>query len=323
MDKMDIGRFKPKVSIIGCGNVGIRYAYALVLNSLARDIMLVDIDRAKAEGESMDLSHASAFLPAVDVQAGGYEDISGSDLVVITAGKSQTKGADRLELTQVNIDLFKKIIPQIMEYAPEAIFLVVTNPVDILSYATYKISEKPARQVIGSGTTLDTARLKSEIAKHCKLNAKNIHAYILGEHGDSEVAIWSSAMVGGILFKDFCPLCKQARSRCFDEDLKDIFESVKDSAYEIIKRKGETSYGVGVALAAITRAVLNNQNSILPVSTLVDGVLGIKDVYLSLPAVLNRNGIREVLDLRFSTSEQRSLKESASKLKNVIKGSGL
>ncbi len=323
MDKMDIGRFKPKVSIIGCGNVGIRYAYALVLNSLARDIMLVDIDRAKAEGESMDLSHASAFLPAVDVQAGGYEDISGSDLVVITAGKSQTKGADRLELTQVNIDLFKKIIPQIMEYAPEAIFLVVTNPVDILSYATYKISEKPARQVIGSGTTLDTARLKSEIAKHCKLNAKNIHAYILGEHGDSEVAIWSSAMVGGILFKDFCPLCKQARSRCFDEDLKDIFESVKDSAYEIIKRKGETSYGVGVALAAITRAVLNNQNSILPISTLVDGVLGIKDVYLSLPAVLNRNGIREVLDLRFSTSEQRSLKESASKLKNVIKGSGL
>jgi len=318
-----MAELKPKVSIIGCGNVGIRYAYALIINGLVRNMVLVDIDREKAEGEMMDLAHASAFISPVDITAGGYNDISGSDLVVITAGKSQAKGQSRIELTRDNIDLFKKIVPQIMEYTPNSIILVVSNPVDILSYAAYKISSKPASEVIGSGTTLDTARLKSEIAKHCQLNAKNIHAYVLGEHGDSEVAIWSSAMVGGILFRDYCPVCKKSKTCSFDKDLKHIFDNVKNSAYCIIEKKGETSYGISLSLTAITRAVLNNQNSIMPVSALVSGYLGIEDVYFSLPAVLNGNGIREVLELRLSGSEEKSLKESALKLKTIIKDSGL
>ena len=318
-----MSELKSKISIIGCGNVGMRYAYALIMNGMARNRVLVDVDQERVEGEVMDLVHAAAFVSPVDILAGGYEDIGGSDLVVITAGKGQAKGQSRLELTKTNVNIFKKIIPQIMKYSPDSIILVVSNPVDILSYAAYKLSGKPSKQVIGSGTTLDTARLKSEIAKHCQLNAKNIHAYILGEHGDSEVAIWSRAMVGGILFKDYCPVCKRAEECNFGQDLKYIFKNVSHSAYEIIKRKGETSYGIGLALADITRAVLNNQNSILPVSTLNPRYLGLEDVYFSLPAVINETGIREVLKLKLSPSEEESLKESALKLKGIIKETGL
>ncbi len=318
-----MSEYKPKISIIGCGNVGIRYAYALIIKGLARKIVLVDIDMKRAEGEMMDLVHASAFVAPVDITAGSYEQISDSDIVVITAGKSQAKGQSRLELTRDNIEIFKNIIPSIMENSPDSILLVVTNPVDILSYATYRISSKPANEVIGSGTTLDTARLKSAIAGHCHLNAKNIHAYILGEHGDSEVPIWSSAMVGGILFRDYCPVCNKSKTCNFDDGLRRIFENVKNSAYDIIQRKGETSFGIGLALADITRAILNNQNSILPVSTLISDYMDINDIYFSMPAVLNRKGIREVLKLRLGSSEKENLKESAFKIKSIIKESGI
>jgi len=310
---------KPKVSIIGCGNVGMRYAYALMISGVARQIVLVDIDKNRLEGEVMDLSHGAPYISPVEIIAGDYLDIKDSDLVVITAGKKQSPGQSRIELAQDNVRIFRHIIPKIMKHAPEAIFLVVTNPVDILSYAAYKFSNKNSKKVTGSGTVLDTARFRFLLAKHCNVDSRNIHAYILGEHGDTEFAVWSRAMIGGVLFKDYCHICKNTHRCLQDKELKKIFIGVRDSAYKIIERKGETSYGIGLALVRITEAILNDENAILPVSSLIEGYLGINNVYLSLPAVINRNGVREVLKIELSPEEKQAFINSAYSLKAIIK----
>ena len=314
---------KPKVSIIGAGNVGVRYAYALVLSGLAREIVLVDSDRAKAEGEVMDLSHGAPYVSPVEIFAGGYADVAGSDLVVITAGKKQKPGQSRIELVNDNVSLYKTIIPEIVKHAPEAILLCVTNPVDILAYAAYKISGKPAKSVLSSGTVLDSARFRFELSRHFKVDAHNVHAYVLGEHGDTEFPVWSSAMIGGILVKDYCLKCREGACCDHEKKLQDIFTGVRDSAYKIIQKKGETSYGIGLALVRITRAILKDENSILPVSALANGFHGVNDVYLGLPAVLNRDGVREVLDIKLDEEEQKNFKKSADSLKTVIKQIGL
>jgi L-lactate dehydrogenase len=211
-----------------------------------------------------------------------------------------------------------------MKYAPNAIILVVTNPVDILSYAAYKFSGKPVKKVIGSGTVLDSARFRFLIAKHCNVDARNIHAYILGEHGDTEFPVWSKAMIGGILFSDYCRVCDN-RKDCRHDKLyiNKVFSEVRDSAYKIIEKKGETSYGIGLAMVRITQAILKDENAILPVSSLVEDYLGVSDVYLSLPAILNKNGIREVLKIDLNKKEQEDFKKSAQAIKSVIKEVGL
>lgn len=310
----------PKVAIIGCGNVGMRYAYALIIKGLVRQIVLVDIDKKRLEGEVMDLSHGAPYISPVDIIAGDYPDIENSDLVVITAGKKQEPGQSRLELVRDNVELYKKIIPQLLRYAPDAIYLIVTNPVDILSYTAYKFSQKPAREVIGSGTVLDTARFRHLLAKYCRIDPRNVHAYILGEHGDSEFPVWSRAMIGGIMFRDYCPICQVAGQQ---EQLEKIFIEVRDSAYKIIERKGETSYGIGLALVRITEAIINDENAILPVSSLVEDYLGVNDVYLSLPAVLNKAGVREVIRLELSDEEKKAFRHSAAILSDVIDKLGL
>jgi len=195
----------------------------------------------------------------------------------------------------------------------------VSNPVDILSYATYKFSHKPSKEVMGSGTVLDTARFRFLLAQHCKVDSRNIHAYILGEHGDTEFAVWSRAMIGGVLFKDYCYICDGKYNCLGDKELKKIFVEVRDSAYKIIERKGETSYGIGLALVRITEAILNNENAILPVSSLIKGYLGIEDVYLNLPAVINRDGVREILKIELSSEEKQAFINSAKSLKEIIK----
>jgi L-lactate dehydrogenase len=314
---------KPKVSIIGCGNVGMRYAYALMIRGIAREIVIVDIDRNRLEGEVMDLSHGAPYISPVEVVAGDYPDLAGSDLVVITAGKKQKPGQTRTDLAKDNVELFKKMIPEIMKYAAQAILLVVTNPVDVLAYATYRISGKPSNQVMSSGTVLDTARFRYLLSKHCGVDSHNIHAYILGEHGDSEFAVWSRAMIGGVLFKEYCNVCASSRLCNRDVEFKQIFNEVRDSAYKIIEKKSETSYGIGLALVRITQAVINDENAILPVSTLIQGYLGITDVFLSLPAVVNKTGVRQILGLPLSTDEQEAFKNSAAAVKNVIKEAGL
>ncbi len=314
---------RPKVSIIGCGNVGIRCAYALMIRGIARQIVIVDIDRRRLEGEVMDLSHGAPYISPVEVVSGEYADIAHSDLVVITAGKKQTPGQTRMELVRDNVEIFKKVIPEIVKHAPAAVFLVVTNPVDVLAYAAYKISSKPSREVLSSGTVLDSARFRFLLSKHCAIDPHNIHAYILGEHGDSEFAVWSKAMIGGVLFADYCCVCLQKKTCRRDETFKRIFEEVRDSAYKIIEHKGETSYGIGLALTRITQAVIGDENAVLPVSSLVQDYYGVNDVYLSVPAVVNRTGVREILRLDFNAEEEAAFRNSAAAVKKVIREAGL
>jgi len=310
----------PKVGIIGTGSVGVRYAYALMIKGCARSIVLIDADKKRAEGEAMDLSHGMPFIAPVEIVAGEYPDLKESDLVVITAGKKQKPGQTRLELVKDNVAIFKEIVPGVVKYAPQAVIMVATNPVDVLSYAAYKISGKPWSAVIGSGTVLDSARFRFLLGRHCNIDTRNVHAYVLGEHGDSEFAVWSKAMFGGLLLNEYCPLCGNCPDR---GDLKRVFEDVRDSAYKIIERKGETSYGIGLAMARITEAILKDENSILPVSTLINDYYGVNDVYLSLPCVVNSHGVREQLKLKLDDAETDNLRRSAAVIAETIKQAGL
>jgi L-lactate dehydrogenase len=314
---------KPKITIIGCGNVGVRCVYALIIKGLARQIVLVDRDVKKTQGEAMDLAHGAPFVSPVDILAGDYPDTADSDIVIITAGAKQKPDQSRVELIKDNALIFKKIIPDVVKYSPGAILLVVSNPVDVLSYIAYKISGKPAGEIIGSGTVLDSARFRFQLAKHCRVDAHNIHAYILGEHGDSEFPVWSKATIGGMLFQDYCPICGKHDACNKEQVLEGIFTEVRDSAYKIIERKGETSYGIGLAVARITQAILHDENAILPVSSLVRDYYGADDVYLSLPAVVNNKGIREILRLGLNEKEESSLRSSAAVIKKVLKEAGI
>jgi len=311
-------RTKRKISIIGCGNVGIRYAYALAIKGIAREIVLVDIDKNRTIGEAEDLSHTAPYTSPVEIIAGGYADMRDSDLVVITAGKKQKPGETRADLAKDNVELYKKMIPEVMKYAPAAIFLIVSNPVDALSYAAYKISGKPSREVIGSGTVLDSARFRFLLGKHCGVDPRNVHAYILGEHGDSEFAVWSGAMIGGVLFKDYCHVCRNAYTCGHEKGFQKIFSEVKNSGYSIIEKKGETSSCIGLALVRITQAIMNDENAVLPVSSLVNNYLGLDDVYLSIPAVVNGSGVREILRVELNDKEREELRQSAEAIKKII-----
>lgn len=314
---------RPKVSIIGCGNVGMRYAYALMITGIARQIVLIDKDKKRLEGEVMDLSHGEPYISPIEIIAGDYPDLKDSDLVVVTAGKKQLPNQSRIDLAKDNVELYKTIIPKIVKHSPRSILLIVTNPVDILSYAAYKISGRHSKEVIGSGTVLDSARFRHLLAKHCKVDPRNIHAYILGEHGDTEFAVWSRAMIGGVLFKDYCYICDNKGACHREDEFNRIFAEVTDSAYKIIERKQETSYGIGLALVRISQAIINDENAILPVSSLVDGYLGTSGLYLSLPAVVNKEGVREVLKIELSREEKTAFISSANAIKIVIKEAGL
>jgi L-lactate dehydrogenase len=317
----DAKGLKPKVSIIGAGNVGVRYAFALVMSGLARSLVIVDVDRKKAEGEVMDLLSVMPYVPPVRIVAGGYEDMRGSDLVVFSAGKKQKPGQTRLQLTADNVALLRAIVPEVMKVSPDSIWLVAANPVDVLTYGALKISGKPWRQVIGSGTVLDSARLRLLLSERCGIDARNIHAYILGEHGQSEFAAWSRAVVGGVPFEEYCPTCRNCGD--YGETRQSVFVEVRDFAAQVIERKGETSYGVALAMARITRAILHDENSILPVSSCGGDYYGVSGVCLSVPCVVNREGIREVVGMKLSGEEMESLGRSARILKEVIGEAGL
>jgi L-lactate dehydrogenase len=290
-----------------------RYAYALIMKGLARSIVIIDLDKKRLEGEVMDLSHGAPYVSPVEIIAGEYSDLKDSDLVVITAGKKQLPGQTRLALAKDNVGVYRQVVSQIVRYAPAAIILVVTNPVDLLSYAAYKFSSKPANEVIGAGTVLDSARFRFLLAQYCKVDPHNVHAYVLGEHGDSESAIWSNAAIGGVLFKNYCLRHGDNYTCHYLEDSEKIFS----------EKKGETSYGIGLSLVRITQAILHDENAVLPVSSLIADYLGISDVYLSLPAIVNKNGVREFLKLELAGEEQEALKKSASAIKKAIKEIGL
>ncbi|MGD9761355.1 MAG: L-lactate dehydrogenase [Candidatus Izemoplasmatales bacterium] len=307
---------KSKVVIVGTGFVGMSYAYALVNQGTIEELVLIDVNKDKAEGEAMDLNHGLAFAPRkMTIKAGDYSECKDAGLVVITAGVSQKPGETRIDLLNRNAKIIQSVTKSIMESGFEGIILLASNPVDILTYVAWKESGLPSGRVLGSGTSLDTARLRYEISKYIHIDARNIHAYILGEHGDSEFVCWSKAYVGTKPMLDVIESMKEIEF----EDLDHIYIKVRDAAQEIIKKKNSTYYGIGMALVRITNAIFDNENSILPVSVYNDGVYNIdKDLYIGLPAVLNRDGVHHVVNLKLSEDEQEKLSRSAKILKNSL-----
>ena len=305
---------KQKCAIIGCGAVGATIAFALTQKSLFSELVLIDVNHAKAEGEAMDLCHGLPFAHPMKVYAGDYSDISDCYLIIITAGTAQRPDETRLDMVHKNVEIFKSIIPQITKYNTEGILLVVSNPVDILTYCTMKLSGFPRERVIGSGTVLDTARLKYRLGRALCVDSRSIHAFIIGEHGDSELAVWSSANVSGIDLEDFHGLCASCNEVCFDE----IYRSVRDSAYEVIERKGATYYGIAMAVTKIVLAIIRDEHSVLPVSSYIDGHYGLSDVCIGVPTIVGSGGVEKVLDIPLSDDEQQNLVNSVNTLKDVI-----
>ncbi len=302
--------------IIGVGQVGLACAYSLLIQDCFDELILQDIATDQVEGEVMDLLHGMPFLPPTDLKAGTVADVGqNADLVIITAGAAQKPGESRLNLLERNVAIFKSILSDVVQYCPDAILLIVSNPVDIMTYATLKISGFPSSRVIGSGTVLDTARLRSLLAKKLDIDARSVHAYIIGEHGDSELPIWSTANVAGV---KLVPHGWKNLPTDEQKQLTAVFEGVKNAAYEIIKRKGYTSYGIGLAVTDIVKAILRSQERVLTVSSLVDGLYGIHDVCLGLPTVVNEKGILKTVNLALSEVEAQQLQDSAQTLRDVF-----
>jgi len=304
-----------RVAIVGAGNVGATFAYALLISGLASEIVLIDANTEKAKGEAMDINHAVPLTHPARVWAGTYEDCAGAVLTVITAGSAQKPGETRLDLTQRNTYILKQIIPQIIKNNPDGLILMATNPVDILTYAAWKISGLPAHRVIGSGTILDTARFRYLLSQHYGVDARSIHAYIIGEHGDSEVPVWSLANIAGMHLTDFCAANLYG---CNDEILDSIYKQTVNAAYEIISRKGATFYAIASGLIRIVEAIVHNQSTVMTISSYIQNYHGINDVYLSLPTVVDAGGVEKVLNLDFSVDELDGLKKSAEILRTLL-----
>jgi L-lactate dehydrogenase len=307
-----------KVAVIGTGFVGSSYAFAMVNQGIANELVLIDINHEKAEGEIRDLNHGMPFSSPMKIWAGGYEECKDADLVVITAGANQAPGETRLDLVEKNVAIFKKIVSSIMESGFDGIILVATNPVDILSYVTWKVSGLPKERVIGSGTILDTARFRYLLSDYFNVDARNIHAYIMGEHGDTELPVWSHAQIGSVPVQNFLDLhtIEEVREH---PDMKNIFENTRDAAYHIINRKGATYYGIAMGLVRVTKAILGDENSILTISALMEGQYGVEDVYIGVPAIVNKDGIQQVVELDLSETELQQFRHSAKVLKETRK----
>ena len=304
-----------KVGVIGCGFVGASSAFALMQSGLFSEMVLNDADRAKAEGEALDISHGLPFAKPMKIYAGDYDDLMDCSILVIPAGAGQKPGETRLDLVKKNVGIFKSIIPEIAKRNYEGILLIVANPVDILTYAAVKLSGFPENRVFGSGTVLDTARLKYLLGEHLSIDNRSVHAFIIGEHGDSEIAAWSSANVSGIPLNDFCELRGHIEH---DESMRRIAENVKNSAYEIIEKKKATYYGIAMSVRRICEAIIRDEKSILPVSSMQHGEYGIHDVSLSVPAIVGRGGVERVVSIELSPEEKEALQASADTLKKVI-----
>lgn len=304
-----------RVAVVGTGNVGATFAYALLLSGMAAEIVLIDANRAKAEGEAMDLNHTVPFSHPTRIWAGEDADCAGAAVTVLAAGSNQKPGQTRLECLQNNARIWREIVPKIAQHNPNGIVLVATNPVDVLTYAAWKISGLSPARVLGSGTILDTARFRFLLSQHFGVDARSVHAYIIGEHGDSEVPVWSLANIAGMRLPDYC----RASGLAYEpEQMEKIFESTRDAAYRIIERKGATYYAVAAGLMRITQAILRHQSTVLSVSSLIDDYCGISKVCFSLPTVVDGSGIRKVLRLELSEKEAGQIRASAAVLKKTI-----
>ena len=304
-----------KVAIVGTGFVGSSIAFALLNEEIFNEIVLIDRNKDKAIGEAMDLSHGLPYKENMHIYAGEYSDINDAAIVIVTAGANQKEGETRLDLINKNVAILKSIIKDIKPVNMEGILLIVSNPVDILTHIAYLESGLPKERVFGSGTVLDTARLKYLISRHLDVDTRNVHAVIIGEHGDSELVTWSIANISGVPLNEFCEL------RGFynhDEAMKKLHQEVVNSAYEIIKRKGATYYGVAISVAHICRCIVNNTHTMLPLSTELNGEYGLNGLALSVPSIVGNKGIEKVLEIHLSNDEQKQLEQSAKIIKDIL-----
>ena len=305
-----------KAAIVGCGFVGSASAFALMESGLFSELVLIDNNKRKAEGEALDISHGLPFAKPIQIYAGDYCDISDAAVIIVTAGAGQKPGETRLDLVKKNVGIFKSVIPEIVKYNKDGILLVVANPVDILTYTAAKLSGFPSNRVFGSGTVLDTARLKYLLGEHLGVDSRSIHAFIIGEHGDSEIAAWSSANVSGIPLNNFCEMRGHFNH---NKAMHQIADEVKNSAYEIIEKKGATYYGIAMSVKRICEAIVRDEKSILPVSSIQKGNYGIDGVALSMPAIVGKHGVESGVPIELNKKEQDDLQKSAETLKGVIK----
>ena len=304
-----------KVGLIGTGFVGSSFAYALMQRGIASELVLIDANAGKAVGEMMDLNHGLSFTKPMKITAGNYFDLAGSKVVVITAGTSQKPGESRLDLLARNAAIFRSIIPEVVKNNPSGIILIATNPVDILTFISLKESHLPPTKVIGSGTILDTSRFRFLLGQYYEVDTRSVHAYIVGEHGDSEIPLWSMANIGGVRLQEFAPL----KNKEYDqEEMNKLFISVRDAAYEIIRRKGASYYAIGLGLLSIVEAILGDYRSVLSISTLMTGQYGVRDISLRFPTVVGENGVEEILTLPMNAEEQEGFRTSANKLKATL-----
>ena len=303
-----------KVAIVGCGFVGSASAFALMQSGLFSEMVLLDVDHKKAEGEAMDISHGEAYARPMKIYAGTYDDIADASIIIITAGANQKPGETRLDLVQKNVGIFKTIIPEIAKRNYKGILLVVSNPVDILTYVTLKLSGLPENRVIGSGTVLDTGRFREILGEHLGVDSRSVHAFIIGEHGDSELAVWSTANVAGVPINKFCELRGHFNHQ---EAMERIAHDVKNAAYEIIERKKATYYGIAMAVKRICEAIVRDEKSVLPVSNMMHGAYGIEGITLSMPAIVGKNGVELQMPISLDGNEALALKASADLLKKI------
>lgn len=309
---------KRKVVLIGTGMVGMSYAYALLNQSICDELVLIDIDQRRAEGEAMDLNHGLAFSSAnMKIYAGNYADCRDADIVVICAGVAQKEGESRLNLLKRNTEVFRSIVNLVTESGFNGIFLVATNPVDIMTRITYTLSGFNPKRVLGSGTALDTARLRYLLGGYLHVDPRNVHAYVMGEHGDSEFVPWSQAMVAT---KPIMEITKALNNQAGDEELKRIAKEVQGAAYKIIEAKKATYYGIGMALARITKAIFGDESSVLTVSAMLRGEYGQSDIFVGVPCIINQNGIQRVLELSLSEDEKQHMAESCNILRQNFEG---
>ncbi len=298
----------PKIAIIGAGDVGTTIAYTLQISGLVTEIVLIDINQKLAQGQIMDMNHGLFFVPPVYLTAGNYSDCRSSDVIIITAGTRQKTGESRMALVERNATICRSIFDEIRPHNSTAVFLIVTNPVDVITQVLIKHSDLPRHQVIGSGTVLDSARFRYIISQYCHVDARNVHAYIIGEHGDSEVILWSQVRIGGTPLKEFS---KESTYACDPIDKESVTKDIRNSAYHIIEAKGATNYGVSLAVRRIVEAIIRDENSVLTVSTLLNGEYGLNDVCLSVPCIINRKGIKSIVETTLDQSEEKALKNSA------------
>lgn len=306
-----------KAAVIGCGFVGSATAFTLMQSRLFSELLLLDVNMEKADGEAKDIAHGIPFAGQMKIYAGTYDDAADAAIIIITAGANQKPGETRLDLVQKNTAIYQRIIPEIVKRDFGGILLIVSNPVDILTYVALKLSGLPENRVLGSGTVLDTARLKYALGEHLGVDSRSVHSFIIGEHGDSEIAAWSSTNVSGIPLNDFCEMRGHFNH---DAAMDAIAEKVKNSAYEIISKKQATYYGIAMSVKRICECIVRNERSILPVSAMMHGEYGIEDITLSMPAIVGIGGVETHVPIALSEEEAKKLVESAKKLKEVAKG---